>query len=112
MCKCNPAIKTPYCGRGNCVWPEHKKKELVMSRFGYVKYDDESCRKQALLKNKCEELEVLIEKEIPFSKESIAAKTKAINNLEIAYMWIGKAIRDEQIARNKDTEPQEEIEGT
>ena len=27
MCKCNPAIKTPYCGRGDCVWPKYKKKE-------------------------------------------------------------------------------------
>ena len=21
MCKCTPNIRTPYCGRGECVWP-------------------------------------------------------------------------------------------
>jgi len=24
MCKCNPTIRTPYCGRGDCVWPHQK----------------------------------------------------------------------------------------
>ncbi len=24
MCKCNPGIKTPFCGRPGCEWPEHK----------------------------------------------------------------------------------------
>lgn len=22
MCKCTPGIKTPFCGRGDCQWPE------------------------------------------------------------------------------------------
>lgn len=22
MCKCNPSIRTPFCGKGDCVWPE------------------------------------------------------------------------------------------
>lgn len=25
MCKCNPNIRTPYCGIGNCVWPTNKE---------------------------------------------------------------------------------------
>lgn len=25
MCQCNPDIRTPYCGKGNCVWPNQKK---------------------------------------------------------------------------------------
>ena len=24
MCKCNPSIKTPYCGKGDCIWPGSK----------------------------------------------------------------------------------------
>lgn len=26
MCKCTPEIRTPFCGKGDCVWP-HKKKD-------------------------------------------------------------------------------------
>ena len=22
MCKCTPEIRTPYCGKGDCQWPE------------------------------------------------------------------------------------------
>ena len=24
MCQCTPEIRTPYCGKGNCQWPEQK----------------------------------------------------------------------------------------
>lgn len=24
MCKCTPTIRTPFCGRGDCQWPEQK----------------------------------------------------------------------------------------
>ena len=24
MCKCNPSVRTPYCGKLNCEWPESK----------------------------------------------------------------------------------------
>lgn len=24
MCKCNPQIKTPYCGKPGCEWPPQK----------------------------------------------------------------------------------------
>lgn len=24
MCQCTPGIRTPYCGRGTCVWPHAK----------------------------------------------------------------------------------------
>lgn len=27
MCQCTPNIRTPYCGKGDCVWPEQKHKE-------------------------------------------------------------------------------------
>lgn len=24
MCKCTPEIRTPFCGKGSCQWPEKK----------------------------------------------------------------------------------------
>ena len=27
MCKCTPSIRTPYCGKGDCVWPKSTKPE-------------------------------------------------------------------------------------
>lgn len=29
MCKCTPEIKTPFCGKGDCVWPETNMKTLI-----------------------------------------------------------------------------------
>lgn len=29
MCKCRPEIRTPFCGVGDCVWPD-KKEGLIM----------------------------------------------------------------------------------
>jgi hypothetical protein len=26
MCQCTPEIRTPYCGKGSCQWPEEKSK--------------------------------------------------------------------------------------
>lgn len=25
MCKCNPSLRTPFCGRGECRWPYRQK---------------------------------------------------------------------------------------
>jgi hypothetical protein len=25
MCKCTPTMRTPFCGKGDCVWPHQKK---------------------------------------------------------------------------------------
>lgn len=30
MCVCDPNIRTPYCGRGNCVPPPHSYEEYKM----------------------------------------------------------------------------------
>lgn len=27
MCQCTPSIRTPFCGRGDCQWPDKKKPE-------------------------------------------------------------------------------------
>ncbi len=67
-----------------------------MSRFDYIKYDDQSVRQQNIAKRMVEELEEFIEKIHPTPKTS-RAKALAITQLEQVYMWIGKAIRDEQL---------------
>lgn len=74
-----------------------------MSRFDYVKYDEQSISKQKYFKYQCELLDEAIE-----SLPSGRYKSLAVTDLEKVYMWIGKAIRDEQIARNGSAELQEE----
>lgn len=74
-----------------------------MSRFDYVKYDEEANAQQAELKQKSQELEALIEK-----LHSPRSKALALTKLEETYMWIGKAIRDDQIARNGSAQLMEE----
>lgn len=35
MCKCRPMVKTPYCGKGDCVWPDLKiegEREIAVCR--------------------------------------------------------------------------------
>ncbi len=50
MCKCTPMIRTPYCGKGDCVWqPEREiiekavyeaklKTDAFFARHGFVDY--------------------------------------------------------------------------
>lgn len=66
-----------------------------MSRFDYVKYDASSTETQELAKVMVENLESLVDRRLK------AGRTKALvmTKLEECYMWIGKAIRDDQIAR-------------
>lgn len=76
-----------------------QRKELKMSRrFDYVKYDPEATLSQESAKTFCQELEDFIE-----TLKDGRAKSLAITHLEITYMWIGKALRDECIARNPET---------
>ena len=75
-----------------------------MSRFDYVKYDKEAEKKQRCFKYLVAGLDNLIEGNLT----SPRAKALAITKLEETYMWIGKAIRDDQIKRNGRAELQEE----
>lgn len=75
-----------------------------MSRFDYVKYDDKAAVQQAGFKKLVTEVEEYIEGSL-FSPR---AKALALTKLEECYMWIGKAIRDDQISRNGSAELQEE----
>ncbi len=75
-----------------------------MSRFDYVKYDAKGVEQQADFK----ESVTLLEQNIEEHLRSPRAKAIALTKLEECYMWIGKAIRDDQIVRNGSAELQEE----
>jgi hypothetical protein len=66
------------------------------SRFDYVAYDSHASELQAAFKGNLQSIEGFIE----VSLKSPRAKALAITKLEECYMWIGKAIRDDQLARN------------
>ncbi len=68
---------------------------MSAGRFAYVAYDAEASQKQAVFKTEVERLELLIESQLKPSRPSSLALTK----LEEVYMWVGKAIRDEQVAK-------------
>lgn len=74
-----------------------------MSRFDYVKYDEESQRNQEQAKLLCDNVRAAIETNLKPGRASSLALTK----IEECYMWIGKQIRDDQIARNGSAELQE-----
>lgn len=71
-----------------------------MSRFDYVRYDQESTHSQETLKRKFEELEAIVDESLPECR----AKALCITHIEEAYMWTGKAIRDAQIKRGSQVE--------
>lgn len=79
------------------------KEKIKMSRFDYVKYDEKSCDFQAGFKDLFETVEFEVDKLAPGR-----AKALIYTKLEEAYMWVGKAIRDEQIYRQTIKELQEE----
>lgn len=74
-----------------------------MSRFDYVQYDAKAAEKQASCKTAAQRLEAEIDA-LPHGR----AKSLALTSLEETYMWIGKAIRDDQIARGAPAPLQEE----
>jgi hypothetical protein len=74
-----------------------------MSRFDYVRYDDTAIEKQDHIKQSVKSLAQAIE---DFGDNR--STQLALNHLEECYMWVGKAIRDEQIERNGSAQLQEE----
>lgn len=74
-----------------------------MSRFDYIKYNSESATIQDIFKKDCIQIEEHINKFIPAGRSC----SLALTHLEEVYMWIGKAIRDIQIEKNENTEPNE-----
>ncbi len=67
----------------------------MSQRFSYVKYDAEAIAEQEAFKVKFEELEAMAA-----GLKAGRAQALFLTALEEAYMWTGKAIRDEQIERN------------
>ncbi len=80
-----------------------KTQERKPSRFDYVRYDEPAQNLQATFKADVEILEANIEK-----LSNGRYKALALTKLEECYMHIGKAIRDDQIARNGSAPLQEE----
>lgn len=77
---------------------------MRQGRFDYVKYDGIATTQQDGFKAMVTELETYIDN----SLKSPRAKALALTKLEEVYMWIGKAIRDDQISRNGSAELQED----
>jgi hypothetical protein len=72
-----------------------------MSRFDCVKYDDVAAENQRAFKAMFEELEKHVVATLSGRPQALV-----LTKLEEAYMWVGKAIRDEQVARGGDATDQ------
>lgn len=95
----------------------------MASRFDYVRYDENAQLMQENLKEKVQELERNIKGiGINSAMRSTAeqantvgslnrSKALALTALEEFYMWVGKAIRDDQILRNGSAPLQEDRAG-
>lgn len=68
-------------------------REFVSTRFNYVAYGSVALADQEKAKELCIAIEAFIENELKAGRATALALTK----LEEVYMWIGKAIRNEQI---------------
>lgn len=83
-----------------------------MSRFDYVQYDSGAQGDQLSAKILVQRIEKFIESigyaQGKLSPQTARSKALAITKLEECYMWIGKAIRDDQIARGAPAPLQEE----
>jgi hypothetical protein len=64
--------------------------------FSYVQYDEQAKTQQETLKLLFEAVEKYAHEKLVHGR----AKSLVMTKLEEAYMWTGKAIRDDQIARN------------
>lgn len=69
-----------------------------MTRFDYVHFDNRSDNSSQGSKALCKALESFIEENLENSRE----KSSAITKLEECFMWIGKAIKVDQLKREKD----------
>lgn len=74
----------------------------MSQRFSYIKYDQDSMVQQQALKASFEQLEEMVDMFLAEGRP----KSLCLTALEEAYMWTGKAIRDQQIARQGHCEEQ------
>ncbi len=80
----------------NQIHIQQRKEAMKNSRFDYIAYDDKAKQAQANAKIACQALEAEIDK-----LNNGRAKALALTKLEEVYMWIGKAVRDEQVERGE-----------
>ena len=66
----------------------------MSARFSHIKYDREASDLSKSYRLMFDEVEAQIEN-LPSGR----AKALAMTKLEECYMWVGKAIRDDQLAR-------------
>lgn len=82
-----------------------------MSRFDYVRYDDLAQSSQEYAKGLVQRVENFINGMAVVKEHDDVSKREtalALEKLEECYMWIGKGIRNIQIARNGSAPLQEE----
>ncbi len=70
----------------------------MSTRFDHVKYDETAVAKTADLKAAFIELETKVETLAPGR-----AKALVLTKIEEAFMWVGKAIRDDQVSSRSAT---------
>lgn len=78
----------------------------MSNRFDYIKYDEENIIKSEALRKLCVELEENVDTLLPNSRE----KSLALTKLEEVFMWIGKAIRNDQIRTKKELEDENSLD--
>lgn len=66
-----------------------------MNRFASIEYDPIANSQHTLFKAEFESLGNLVEAQLQNGRE----KSIVLKNLEEAYMWLGKAIKEEQLQR-------------
>ena len=79
----------------------------MSGRFSYIKYDEDATRLQARFKELFEKIEATMDERLDEGRSTSLAYTK----LEEAYMWIGKAIRDQQRLERSAVEQPERKDG-
>lgn len=75
---------------------------MSAGRFDYVKFDEDTAKKLGDFKDRFTGMERCVNENLADGR----AKSLVMTKLEEAYMWVGKALRDEQIARGGDATDQ------
>lgn len=75
----------------------------MSGRFNYVRYDEKSIQQQEKAKELCEQLESHIDS-LKVTSNGSRPISLALTALEETYMWIGKAIRDNQVERGSNVD--------
>ena len=74
MCKCTPNMRTPFCGKPGCEWPDQKVVELTpVVEMKTDRRDHRANRIEALLKE-VERLRARIERAAASTTDPVAAR--------------------------------------